>query len=92
VVDEDGVTTAIVHSKMVAAATVWRRALDLNTAVQTLRLTDGPTRFKYFPNYPNWLKLVKSKWMPYSALKIPKFCMRLEGSVLNNFLNCADFK
>ncbi len=31
----------------------------------------GPTRFHYFASYLNWLKLVKSKKLPYLAQKIP---------------------
>jgi hypothetical protein len=30
--------------------------------------------------------------MPSSDPKIPKFCMRLDWSVLHNFTNCANFK
>jgi hypothetical protein len=37
----------------------------------------------------NQFKLVKSKWMSYNALD---FCMTLELNILNEFLNCDDFK
>jgi hypothetical protein len=30
--------------------------------------------------------------MPSIMAKILKFCMRLHGNSLNNFLNCGDFK
>jgi hypothetical protein len=46
----------------------------------------------FFQFIQNWLKLVKSKWMPYLAPKIANVCMKLVWRILNNFLNCADFK
>jgi hypothetical protein len=51
-----------------------------------------PRGFTIFQNIQNWLKFVKSKWMPYLAKQIPSFCMSLDCNVLNNFLNCADLK
>jgi hypothetical protein len=30
--------------------------------------------------------------MPYIARKILRFCMMLDGNVLNNFHNCSDFR
>jgi hypothetical protein len=52
----------------------------------------GPTRFHIFPNYPNWLKFTKSKRLPYLATKNPNFCMGLVWNILNNILNCVNFK
>jgi hypothetical protein len=51
-----------------------------------------PRGFTIFQNIQDWLKFVKSKWMPYLDKQIPNFCMNLYCNVLNNFLNCADFK
>jgi hypothetical protein len=47
----------------------------------------SPRGFTFFQFTQNWFKLVKSKWMPYRALKFPNFCMRLDWNSMNNFLN-----
>jgi hypothetical protein len=49
----------------------------------------APRGFIFFQFIQNYLKLVKSKWMPYRALKFPNFCMMLDSNVLNKFINCA---
>jgi hypothetical protein len=55
--------------------------------------TDGPRTVSPLSKiYPNRLKLVKSKWMPYFAPKIPNYCVILSWNILSNFLNCTDFK
>jgi hypothetical protein len=51
-----------------------------------------PRGFTVFQIIQNWLKLVKSKWIPYGASKIPKFCMVLDWDIQNIFLNCVVFK
>jgi hypothetical protein len=51
-----------------------------------------PHYFTIIQIIQNRLKLVKLKWVPYIALKILKFFMTLYWSVVNNFLNCSDFK
>jgi hypothetical protein len=52
----------------------------------------APHGLLFFQNFQNQFKLVNSKKMPSITPKIPKFCMRLDWSILNNFLNCVDFK
>jgi hypothetical protein len=58
------------------------------------RATDGqvPCGFFLFQLIKNWLKIVKLKWMPYLAAKIPNLCMMPYWKILNNFLNCGDLK
>jgi hypothetical protein len=71
------------------ATTPWsgRHRRGMGTDVRTGPLTCRPHAVSLFPNYPNRLKLVKSKWMPYIAPKFAKFCLRLDWSVLNSFPN-----
>jgi hypothetical protein len=52
----------------------------------------APRGLIIFQIFQNLFKLVKSKWVPYSATKIPKFCMRLDWSIMNIYIDCAYFK
>jgi hypothetical protein len=65
----------------------------LGASVQTVRLTSGPMWFHFFPIYPKLAKTCKIKMDALScSKKIPIFCMTLDWNILNNVLNCADFK
>jgi hypothetical protein len=68
-----------------------RQARSLNAAVRTRGLTGGPHRFDYFPDFLKQCELVNSKRTSSNAPNILKFCMVLDWSILNNFINCADF-
>jgi hypothetical protein len=72
-------------ARMVAAA-VSKPACSLNAAVGGWA---PPVWF--FTKFPKQLRFVNSKWMPSIVQKILKFCMRIDWSILNNFLNFADF-
>jgi hypothetical protein len=91
-VDEGGAAAMTVGGKMVAAAGVWHRACGLNTDVRTGPLTGGSHVVSLFPNYPKPVETYKIKMGALQCSKIPKFCMRLDWSVLNNFLNCVNIK
>jgi hypothetical protein len=51
-----------------------------------------PRGLTIFQNIQNWLKLVKLKWMLYPAQKILNIFIRLYWNIVNNFLDCDDFK
>jgi hypothetical protein len=70
----------------------WGGNTAAGTIVRRRPLTGGLHRFNLFPNFLNRVKLVNSILMPYPTPKILKFCMKLDWSILNNSLNCADFK
>jgi hypothetical protein len=52
----------------------------------------APYGLLFFQNSQNRFKYVNSKQIPSIAPKVPKFCMTLDWSIVNNFLNCSDFK
>jgi hypothetical protein len=56
-------------------------------------LTGGPGPVKkYYFQIPIQLNLVNSKWKPFLAPRILKFCMGLDLHIQNNFLNWVNFK
>jgi hypothetical protein len=61
-------------------------------AVQTRTLTSGPHPGWDFQNSKNRPKATNSKWTLSLAPKFLNFCMRLDWSILKNFINCTDFK
>jgi hypothetical protein len=52
----------------------------------------APHGLIFFQIFQNQFKLVNSKQMPSIAPRIPKFCIRVYWSILQNVLNCDDFK
>jgi hypothetical protein len=76
------------------AAAAVRRPARAAGCLCSDRATDmrTPRGFTFFQFIQNWLKIVKSKWMPYFAPTFPNFCMTLDWNILNNFLNYDDFK
>jgi hypothetical protein len=77
----------------VAMTVVRMPAARLGASVKTGSPTGGSRMVLVFSQFVlKPAQLVRSKWRPYHALKIPNFCMMVVWTIVNNILDCEDFK